>query len=266
MGMPLLRGRGIESTDRAGSAPVVVVNEAFARLYWPGQDPIGRRIKMGTADAETEWRTVVGLVRDSRYRELTNARPGVYVPYGQGIPVRPRYIALRAAAGPAVAASTVRRAIEDVEPGAVVVSAATMPGLLAAPLARPRFQSALLSSFGLLALVLSVVGTYGVLAFFVRQRTREIGIRMALGADAKNVRQFVLSHGLIVGITGVSIGMVGAIALGRVMRTILFEVSPADPLVLSLAAASLLAATLAATLVPTRLAARTDPLLVMRNE
>jgi putative ABC transport system permease protein len=265
MRLPVLRGRGIEATDRADSRRVVVVNETFARLYWPGEDPVGRRIKLGTADSGDEWRTVVGVVADTRYRELTAVRPGVYVPYGQGIPVRPRYLALRTALPPAVAPA-IRRLVAEQEPTAAIVGMTPLSRLLEAPLARPRFQSALGAAFALLGLVLSAVGTYSVLAFFVRQRTREIGIRMALGAQPANVRALVLRQGVAIGGLGIVLGTAGAVAAGRLIETHVFGVRALDPLVLGATAAVLLAACTLAAAVPTRLATRADPLLVLRSE
>jgi putative ABC transport system permease protein len=265
LGLPILRGRAIDDRDREGSAPVVVVNETFARLFWPGRDPLGRRIKWGSSKSESEWRTVVGLAADARYRDLTSVRPGVYVPYGQGIPVSPGYLAVRTSS-PATAAGSIRRAVADYEPGAAVVSVTPLPRLLAAPLARPRFQSALVACFAALALGLAVVGTYGTLSFFVRQRRREIGIRMALGAAPSDVRRLVLRHGITIGTLGVLLGSAAALAAGRLVQPLLFAVAPTDPLVLIAAAAALLAATAAATVLPTRLATRTDPLLVLRDE
>jgi putative ABC transport system permease protein len=264
LGVPILRGRAIERRDRAGSEPVVVVNEAFARLFWSDKDPIGRRITWDSSKSKRQWRTVVGLVADTRYRDLSSARPSIYVPYGQGIPVSPGSLAVRTS-DPAIAASAIRAAVTHQEPGAAVLSVTPLPRLLAAPLARPRFQAALVTCFAILGLVLSVVGTYGTLAFFVRQRRREIGIRMALGATPSNVRHLVLVHGLTIGMLGVLLGMVAALAAGRLVQPFLFGIAPADPLALIITAALLLMATVAATLLPTRLATRTDPLLVLRS-
>jgi putative ABC transport system permease protein len=187
------------------------------------------------------------------------------VPYGQGIPVSPGYLAIRTTA-PATVAGSIRRAVADLEPGATVVSVTTLPRLLAAPLARPRFQSALVACFAVLALVLSVVGTYGTLSFFVRQRRREIGIRMALGAAPATVRRLILRQGLTMGTLGVLLGLCAAVAAGDLVQPLLFAVAPTDPLVLVATAAALLVATVAATLVPIRLATHTNPLLVLRDE
>ena len=265
LGLPILRGRGIDARDRAGSQPVVVVNEAFARLFWPGKDPIGGRIKWGSSKSNSPWLTVVGLVANTRYRELTSVRPSIYVAYGHGIPVSPGYLAVRGN-DPASVAGAIRRAVANQEPGAAVVSIEPLPHLLAAPLARPRFQTALVAYFAALALLLSVVGTYGTLSFFVRQRRREIAIRMALGAAPSHVRRVVLQHGLTIGALGVLLGVVFVLAIGRLVQPLLFGVTATDPAVLVGTAALLLVVVLTATLVPTRLATRTDPLRVLRSE
>jgi putative ABC transport system permease protein len=264
-GLPILRGRAIDGRDRAGSKPVVVVSEAFASLFWPGKDPIGRRIKLGSSKSENPWLTVVGLVADIRYRELTSVRPSIYVPYAHGIPVSPGYLAVRGSR-PASVAGAIRRAVADQEPGAAVVRIESVPHLLAVPLARPRFQTTLAACFAALALLLSVVGTYGTLSFFVRQRRREIGIRMALGAAPSNVRRLVLRHGLTIGALGVLVGIAAALAIGRLVQPLLFGVTATDPLVLMGTASLLFVVVFTATLFPTRLATRTDPLLVLRSE
>lgn len=266
LGLDILSGRGIDDGDREGTRPVVVVNESFARTYWPGEDPVGRRLKLGTAESPDPWRTVVGVVVDARYRELTEVRPSVYVPYGQGIPVRPRYIALRTAVQVSGVAGEMRRLVREQEPGASVLGITPLPRLLSAPLARPRFQSALMVAFALLGLVLSVIGTYGVLAFFVRQRAREIAIRVALGAEPARVRRLVLGHGMAMGVLGVVLGLAGALAAGTAVESLLFGVDAADPTVLGLTALTLLLACGAAGIVPTRAALRVDPAAVIRSE
>ena len=243
----------------------MVVNETFARLFWPGKDPIGRRIKWGSSKSKSAWLTVVGLVGDTRYRELTNVRPSIYVPYPHGIPLSPGYLAVRSNS-PALVAGAIRRALADREPGAAIVSIEALPRLLAAPLARPRFQTALVACFAALALVLSIIGPYGTLSFFVRQRRREIGIRMALGAAPSNVRGLVLRQGLTIGALGVLLGMVSALAIGRIVQPFLFGVTATDPLVFIGTASLLLIVVFTATLLPTRLATRTDPLLVLRSD
>ncbi len=266
LGLPILQGRGIEERDREGSELVVVVNQTFARLFWPGGNPVGRRInRLESSDSRSPWRTVVGVVADARYRDLTTVRPSIYVPYGQGIPVSPGYLAIRTSAPDAVAGS-IRRAVADLEPAATVVSVTPLRRLLAVPLARPRFQSALVTCFAGLALVLSVVGTYGTLSFFVRQRRREIGIRIALGAAPATVRRLILGHGLTMGLVGVLLGLCAAVAAGDLVQPLLFGVAPTDRLVLVATAAVSLVATVAATVVPIQVAMHTNPLLVLRDE
>ncbi len=265
LGLPILRGRGIEAQDRAGSQLVLVVNESFARLFWRGQDPIGRRVEFAHERSAGKWRTVVGLVADTRYRDLRTLRPSIYVPYLQGLPVGVSFLAVRTA-HPTSIAGVLRQAVKTAEPDAAVTSVTPLPSMLAAPLARPRFQSALVVAFATLGFVLSVIGTYGVMAFFVRQRRREIGIRMALGAAPSSVRTLVLRQALIIGFLGAGLGVAAALAAGRLVQPLLFEVAPTDPLVLLGTAAALVGSTVIATLPPTRLATRTNPLIVLRND
>jgi putative ABC transport system permease protein len=265
VGLPILRGRGIDLRDRAGSAPIVVINETFARLFWPGKDPIGRRIKWGSSKSDSPWLTVVGMAADTRYRELTTTRPSIYVPYAHGIPVSPGYLVARGDNAASVAAA-IRRAVADQEPGATTLSIERVSNLLAAPLARPRFQTTLAVCFATLAFILSIVGTYAMLSFLVRQRRREIGIRIALGAAPSNVRGLVLHHSLTTGTFGVLLGTALALGGHRLVQPVLFGVTATDPVVLIGTAAWLLACVLASTLGPIRVATQTDPMLVLRSE
>jgi hypothetical protein len=264
-GVPVLRGRGIDARDRAGSAPAVVVSEGFARMFWPGRDPIGRRLKWGSSSSSNPWLTVVGIAADTRYRELAVIRPTIYVPFAHGIPVSPGYLAIRGA-GAALVAGAVRSAIANREPAAVAVTIDRVPDLFAAPLLRPRFQTTLAGCFAALALVLSVIGTYGLLSFIVRQRRREIGIRMALGATPSAVRRLVLIEGVLVAVVGELVGIALALQLGLLIHPLLFDVSITDPLVLSATATVLLVAVIGATMIPTRLAVRIDPAGVLRSD
>ena len=265
VGVPILRGRGIDSRDRAGSAPVVVVSEGFGRLFWPGMDPIGRRLKWGSSGSKNPWLTVVGVARDTRYRELAVARPTIYVPYAHGIPVSPGYIAIRAA-NPAIGAGVVRSAMAADEPGGVLVSVDEVPHLLAAPLARPRFQTTVAACLGGLALVLAVVGIYSVLSLLVRQRRREIGIRISLGATPSAVRGLVLRQGVAMSAAGIMLGLAAALPIGRLIHSLLFDVELLDRAVLVATASCVLVAAIAATVIPMRAAARTDPVAVLRGE
>jgi putative ABC transport system permease protein len=263
--LPIVRGRGIDERDRAGSEPVVVVNQAFARVFWPGKDPVGRRIKWGKSTSEGPWFSVVGLVGDTRYRELTRVTPTIYVPYAHGIPVSPSYLAVRSGS-PAQFAAGLRAAIAVEEPGATVLTVQPLRQLLAAPYAHPRFQATLAGWFAGLALLLSIVGTYTALAFFVRDRRREIGIRMALGAAPSAVRHLILRQGLTMGAVGIVIGTASSLAVGPVIQPLLFGVNSTDSSVLIGTAAALLVTVVVSALVPVAAAARTNPLIVLRGE
>jgi predicted permease len=263
--LPILTGRGIDGRDRRGTERVVVVNEAFAHALWDGHDPIGRRMKLGSSTSDDPWRTVVGVAADARYRDLATVRPSIYIPYAQGIPVGVSYVAARGH-GPVSVTAAIRQVVATQEPSATVVSVDPLPELLHAPLARPRFQTTLAASFAALALVLSIVGTYGLLSFLVKQRRREIGIRIAIGATPSRVRALVVRHGLETGALGVLLGTGLALGADRLVRPFLFGVTATDPVVLFGTAASVLVSVFTATLPPTRSATRTDPLLVLRSD
>jgi putative ABC transport system permease protein len=265
MGVRILRGRGIDSRDRAGSAPAVVVSQTFARLFWPGIDPIGRRLKWGSSRSENPWLTVVGVAADTRYRELAIVRPTIYVPYAHGIPLSPGYLAIRGTDA-AFTVNALRSAMANQEPGAVLVNVNELPRLLSAPLSRPRFQTTLAGCFAALALMLSVVGTYALVSLLVRQRRREIGIRIALGATSSTVRRLVLRQSLVMSVAGILIGVVLVLPFGRVIQPLLFGAAFVDPAVLAATAACLLLAVVGATIVPMNTAVHTDPLTVLRTE
>jgi putative ABC transport system permease protein len=265
VGVRILRGRGIDSRDRAGSAPVVVVSQTFARLFWPGMDPIGRRLKWGSSRSENPWLTVVGVAADTRYRELAIVRPTIYVPYAHGIPLSPAVLAIRGDA-PTITVGALRSAIAHDEPGAALVSVNELPRLLSAPLSRPRFQTTLAASFAALALMLSVVGTYGLISLLVRQRRREIGIRIALGASSSTVRRLVLRQSVMMSAAGILLGVAFVLPVGRVIQPLLFDAELLDLAVLGTTSACLLIAVLGATILPMNAAVRTDPLTVLRSE
>ena len=265
VGVRILRGRGIDSRDRAGSAPVVVVSQAFGRLFWPGMDPIGRRLKWGSSRSNNPWLTVVGVAADTRYRELATVRPTIYVPYAHGIPVSPGYLAVRGS-NAAVVASIVRKAIAKDESGGVLVRVDELPLLLSAPLARPRFDTTLAGCLAALALVLSLVGIYGLLSLLVRQSRREIGIRIALGATSSSVRGLVLRPAIRMSAAGILLALIVVLPLGRLIQPVLFDVELTDFHVLGATVASLFVAVICATTIPMRAAVRTDPLTVLRTE
>ena len=267
MGIPIRRGGGIAATDREGTALVAVVSRSFAERAWPRQDPIGKRFKFGHADAPSPWTSVVGVVDDVRYRELTYPRPVVYVAWAQQTDKPPlSFVVARGAAGHALAARDVDRVVREIEPRVLVTSVATMRQRLTTSLARPRFDAMVLGVFAAVAFVLAAVGVYGVIAALVRQRTPEIGIRLALGAQPGEVRSMVMRSGLGLAGAGVVAGLAASLAATRVLGAELYGVHPADPLTMSAASLALLVAAALACGVPARAASRVDPLTALRAE
>jgi predicted permease len=263
--IPILRGRAFTYADRKGATPVAIVSADVAERTWPGEDPIGKRLKMGGPDSADEWRTIVGVVQPNRYRELEKRRATLYLPAAQFL-MMSRIVVLRTAAPLDMVASVVRARVPEVDPDAQVVRIAPFSEMLRQPLARPRFYAFIIGVFGIAALVLAIVGLYGVIAASVRQRDRELGIRVALGATARNVRALVLQDTLRLSIAGTLIGLAGAVAATRAVRSMLFEVDPLDPWTLLAAAIALIAASALAAYAPMRRAARADPAMMLRSE
>jgi predicted permease len=261
--VPLLQGRAFTHDDRSGAPEVAIVSEDLAARTWPGQDPLGKRLKFGRPDSKEAWRTVVGVVRPTRYRELAEPRPTLYLPASQFID-EAGILVLRSALPLSRVAELARAAVRSVEPSLQVTRVTSFAELAAAPLARPRFNAFLIGVFGTSALLLAAIGLYAVMAAYVRQRYAEIGVRMALGATASDVRSLVLGEGLRLAVTGAAIGSLGAIAAGRALRSLLFGVQPLDPLSLVGAAALLTFVATLACYVPARRATRLDPLAVLR--
>jgi len=267
MGIPIRRGRAIAPTDREGAALVAVVSRSLAERAWPRQDPIGKRFKFGHADAPSPWTTVVGVIDDVRYRELTYPRPVVYVAWAQQTDKPPlSFVVVRGTAGHTLAARDVDRLVREVEPRALVTSVATMRQRLTTSLARPRFDAVVLGVFAAVALVLAAVGVYGVIAALVRQRTQEIGIRLALGARPGEVRSMVMRSGLALAGAGVAAGLAASVAATRVLGAELYGVLPADPVTMTGASLALLLAAALACGVPARAASRIDPLTALKAD
>jgi putative ABC transport system permease protein len=270
MGLRIRRGREFSVQDRDGSPLVVVVSEAVARRTWPGADPIGKRLKLGPPEVPGPWRTVVGVAADTRYRSLLNSAATIYVPDLQppspdGVWV-PTILAIRSPPTLGNLVPSLRTALKKVDADIAVLSAASMNDLIADQLVRPRFNAALLDVLATLALVLAVTGLYGVMGTHVAQRTREMGIRMALGADAANVSSRVILQGMQLALAGCAAGVVAALVGTRVLASLLFGVSPLDPLTLMSATLLLLLAALVASYIPARRATRVDPMVALRYE
>lgn len=264
--IPLHRGRAFSARDREDAPRVAIVSESIARHTWPGEDPIGKRLKGGAHDSPGEWITVVGVVGETRYRDLTVPQPSLYLPIRQFDGPVPMNLAVRTQADPAGVVPQVQHALEQVQPGLMLMGGGSMRQLLAAPLARPRFGTLLLGSFAVVTLLLATVGIYGVMASTVRHRTREVGIRLALGATAGEVRWLLLRQGVRLALWGCALGTAGALLGARALRSMLFEVTPTDPVTFVAVVVLLLGAATLACYAPARRASRVDPVKTLRVE
>jgi putative ABC transport system permease protein len=265
LGVPLRSGRLVGPQDDAGKPPVVVINEAFARALFPGEDPIGKRILLG-GGPQAPWRTIVGVVGDLHHESLEVPPPlQAYVPIDQSAD---SYVTLviRSTVDPTALAASVARTVRAVDRDVPVWSVATMDQLLAGTLAQRRFVMSLLAGFAALALALAIVGIYSVMAYAVAQRTHEIGVRIALGALRGDVVRMVVREGGLLVAIGVVSGLAGVAALSRGVRSVLYDVSATDPAILALVTALLAAASLLACYLPARRATRVDPMEALRYE
>jgi putative ABC transport system permease protein len=263
LGAPMLRGRAFTEADDAHGAPVAIVSAAFARRYWPGQDPIGQRVR-SAFDPADKWRTVVGVVGDTHWRTMREATPMVYLPYRQCF--WQGGFVLRTTASLRSLVPAIRNAIREGDPDADIWSAKTMDEYLAKPLAQPRMSALLLSTFGLVALALAAIGLYGIMASAVREQTRDIGVRMALGATPHQVQGEVLRRAMTVSLSGAAVGLAGALLASRAIASLLFELSPTDPIALLGSCAALLSVAFIAAYLPARHASRVDPSRALQAE
>jgi predicted permease len=264
LGLPLVRGRDFNDRDTESAPPVAIVNEIMARRFWPGEDPIGKLLH--NADPRTPPLEVVGVVRDGRMQSFReNMRPCFYRPIAQRY-VPEMTLVARTPGGPSLALSEIRRELRALDKDMPVSGAETMRAHLDRALSQERLTASLLSGLGLLALALAVVGIYGVMSFSVAQRTREIGIRMALGAQASAVLAMILRHaGILLG-AGLAIGWAAAAIVTRYAASLLYGVSPTDPWTFVAVASLLAAAAMIACYLPARRAAHVDPTMALRHE
>ncbi|HET6679809.1 MAG TPA: ABC transporter permease [Gemmatimonadaceae bacterium] len=264
-GLQARRGRVFTDEDRNGAEPVVVVSEGTARRYWPGADPVGKRLLTG-ATAADEF-TVVGVVADTRYRSLRDAMASVYFPLAQSrFPFAPTRLAIRAAGAPADLVPTIRRVIDRTTPGVRLASAAPFESYMRGPLAQPRLNSMLLVTFAVVAVALAAMGLFGVMATTVRQRAHEFGVRMALGATPARIRTMVLGRGLAITCAGVSVGVIASLLATRALSALLYGVSAVDPLTFIGVAICLTIIALLATFIPARFGAHVDPASALRAD
>jgi predicted permease len=265
IGGTLESGRLLEDRDIESSQPVVVINEFLAKRHWPGQDAVGKRLKL--TGSKEPWRTVVGVVKDIRERGLLlDMKPAVYVPVNQVDRPGADYLVARTAQDPGSVTNALRGAVWAVDSERPVAFIRTMDQLMEENVADRERPMTLMGIFAGLALVLACIGVYGVLAYSVAQRTREIGVRMALGARPGDVTRMILSRGLKLSAVGLLAGAALAGALGVLLRSLLFGVTPAAPLVYAGTAASLILVALAACVIPAQRAARVDPVVALRDE
>ena len=262
--VPILEGRGFNDSDREGTPGVVVVNEAMARRYWPGKSPLGERVYTEGFDKPSY--EVVGVVRDYKVQELGEApRPYLHFAWRQQ-KSRNTTVVARTTGPATLAVPSLRQAVLGLEPAIVFTDEGTAAELLRLTLGPTRVGAALLGSFGAVALLLAAIGLYGVVSYNVEQRTREVGLRMALGARVGDVLRLMLGQGMRLAVVGVLIGGLAAAALARVLSSLLYGVSAVDPLAYGGAVALLLAVALAANWLPARRAARIDPMVALRSE
>ncbi|HEX7315758.1 MAG TPA: ABC transporter permease [Pyrinomonadaceae bacterium] len=263
-GVPLMRGRDFATSDTEESPSVVVVNEAFVARHLAGQDPLGKRLSFN--GARGPWREIVGVARDSKYYTLGETRtPFVYLPLAQNHETGMALV-VRAAGEPSALAASVRREVQSLEKNLPVGDARPMTEVIGAALYAARTGATLLTGFGLLALVLAAVGLYGVMSYSVSRRTREVGIRMALGARRADVLRLVLREAMVLVAFGVALGLAGAWAASRLLAGFLYGVSTTDPVAFLGTTAVLVAAALLACLVPARRATKVDPMVALRYE
>jgi predicted permease len=262
--IPIVRGRAFNEADREGGQLAAIVSEDVAARTWPGQDPIGRRLVFGSIEPGEAWLTVVGVARSTRYRELDRPRPTIYLPAAQFL-VTGQMLVLHVTAPLEQVGASARARVEAIDRDVRVVQTTPFARLLDRPLARPRFQASLSSAFGMTAFMLAAVGLYAVIAASVRQRTRELALRVAIGASAADLRRLVLGEAIRLAGTGVIAGLFFAAVAGRWVSTLLSGVSPLDPATLAGAALLLIGAALMAAWMPMRRAARVDVRVLMRE-
>jgi predicted permease len=262
-----LQGRDFEKGDDKGKLPVVVVNEALIRQFFPGENALGKRIRLKDSD---EWLTIIGVIRDVHGSGLEiQPRPGIYRHHRQAASYWDEMTVVMRTTSQDAAGSAeqlLRGAIRKVDPTLSIANFQTIESLVAESLAQPRFTSFLLTMFAALALVLTMVGLYGVVAYSVDRRTRELGIRMALGAGRLRIMKLVIKQGLRPALLGVVIGIFGAAGLMRFLTSQLYGVDPMDPLTLSGVCVALIVIAAAACWFPARRAARVDPMVALRYE
>ncbi|PYL46875.1 MAG: ABC transporter permease [Verrucomicrobia bacterium] len=267
MGIPLVRGRDLNDQDTLDTAPVVVISEKTAKHYWPNEDPIGKRLKPGATTNTTPWRTVIGVVKDVRQNDfIAEPKMQMYFSYRQMKDLGANALVVRTSVDPLSLGTSVRNTIWSVDKDQTVANIDSMEHIVASAVARQRFSMLLLAIFAGLALVLAAVGIYGVMSYSVAQQTREIGIRIALGAQRRDVLRMTVKEGLkLVGV-GLLIGLISAFVLTRVMESLLFGISATDPVTFGIICVVLLMVAALASYIPALRATTVDPMVALRAQ
>ena len=274
MGAPIIQGRGFTEADNAEAQRVAVIDESMAKKFFPGENPIGRRVAFEWDMSDHDhpiprWRTIIGVVRNVRHYTLTEpARIEGWIPMAQADQLWgvDQYLLLKTAGNPAALAEPIRRLVGDLDPLVPTYEVRPLQGYVADELQSPRAMTSLFGAFASSALLLAAIGIFGVVSFVVASRRREIGIRVALGATRGQVLQWAARQGLVPAAIGLGFGFAGALAMGRIVRGLLFGVAPVDPASYAAVAVLLLATTAIAVWVPTRRATRVEPMSVLREE
>jgi putative ABC transport system permease protein len=260
-------GREFTDQDNERAPLAVIVNETLARAIWPGEDPIGRRLKPGDGSDTNPWYTVVGVVKDLRRSDdvKRSIRGEIYRCTLQRSP-RTASVVFRAAAEPSQLIPSIRRELQALDPQLPLFRVTTLNRQIAGTLDQPRFQAMVLAGFAAIALLLATIGIYGVTSHAVSQRTQEVGIRMAMGAERSHVRRLILRQHVTPALVGIAVGLAGALALSRFLTSLLYGVRAIDPLTYALVALSLIVVAVAACWMPAQRAMRVDPLVALRAD
>jgi predicted permease len=264
--IPFLAGRTFSDTEAHDGAPVAIVSESLTKRFWPGQDPIGKRIKPGPPDSKIPWMTIVGVVNELKYRGVPNnptADPDLFIPLSGA--VRSPAVLIRTKGAPGALAPAVRRVLREADATTVIYGVRTLEDLMARETANSRFTGWVMGIFAGTALVLAMIGIYGVMSYSVARRTREIGIRMALGAGRGQVLGMIAAGGMSLTLAGLVLGAMLAAALARLIDTLLYNVSPGDPIAFLAAAGVMALVALAACLGPAARATRIAPARALRD-
>ncbi|MPY89115.1 MAG: FtsX-like permease family protein [Luteitalea sp.] len=267
IGTPLRRGRFFSIGDGPDAPPVAIINEAMARRSWPGHDPVGRRFKLGPRDSDEPWYTVVGVVADMRLQgQEREPVPQIFVSLAQTPPQSADLVIRTSSDNPLAMSGALRAAVRRVEKHAPIYGVAPLEERLGSYLAQRRFQTWLLTGFSLVALLMAAVGIYGLIQYSIATRTQEIGLRMAIGAQAGDIFRMIIREGLMLSLTGLALGLVGAWWLGRAGSSLLFGVTATDPLTFMTVSVLLTAVATAACYFPARRAMTVDPIVALRQE